>query len=232
VLHKVTLVGATIFLLAMTSTEARAKVEVTAFGGFRTATSLGEGYYENNFAEKLTIAPGGGFGLSLGVPVGPEGRSGQQGLVELSFSYQESDFRFEPEDIDDFSEEVLENFEVEDGYIILGKLQVMYLQVGGAYRFGNYSGWLPFVNGGLGATFFSAPDGEAESKSKFSLSFGGGVDRALNEKFGLKLGLKGYMTSLPADEAYWIDPWGGVWAVTDDNWLFQGELQLGLTFKL
>lgn len=230
--RKVTCIAAAIILAAITTAEAKTKLEITPFGAFRTASSLGEGYYENNIAEKLTVAPGGAFGLALGIPVGNEGRNGQQGLVELSLSFQESDFRFEPENIADFPQEVLDQFEVEDDQIILGQVQLMYLQVGGAYRFGNYSGWLPFVNGGLGATFLSATDDEAESKSKFSFSFGVGVDRALNEKFGLKLGFKSYMTSLPADEAYWIDPWGGVWAVTDDNWLFQGELQLGLTFKL
>ena len=231
-LRKGTLLGALIILLAITGAEARPKFEIQPFAGLRTATSLGEGYYENDILENLDVAPGAQFGLTFGIPVGMQGTIGQQGMIELSFSYQQSDLRFEPESMDRVPDSILGRFEVDDGRLILGDIQVMYLHAGGLYRFGDFSGWLPFVNGGFGATIFAAPDGQADSETKFSFSFGVGVARMFNETIGARLGFRGYMTSLPAEEAYWIDPWGGIWSITDDNWLFQGELSLGLVLTI
>lgn len=231
VLHKIVGIGALTILLAVTSAQAGPKFEIQPYAGMRTASSLGEGYYENNFAEKLSVAPGASFGLTLGIPVGSTGATGQQGMIELGFSYQKSDFRFQPAVMADIPQDVLDRFEVDGDQIILGNIDVGYIYVGGLYRFGDFSGWLPFVNGGLGATIVSAPDGEADSQSKLSFSLGTGVARMFSEKVGFRLGFKGYMTSLPADEGYWVDPWGGIWAVTDDNWLMQGELSLGLVFR-
>jgi len=222
---------AALIILTAAAAEAKVDVELQPYGGPRTATALGEGYYENDLADRLDVAPGVSFGLTCDFPVGGIGPTGQQAMIELSFSYQRSDLRFEPASMDKVPDVYLDRFEVKDDKLILGDIEVMYLHGGGLYRFGNYSGWLPFANFGVGATFFAAPDGGADSRTKFSFSFGAGAARMFSERLGARLGFRGYMTSLPAEEAYWRDPWGGVWSITDDNWLFQGELSLGLVVR-
>jgi hypothetical protein len=230
-LRKITGLTALIVLFSIGMAEAGKKIEIQPYGSMRMKSSFGEGWYENDLLEDLSVASGGGFGFTLGIPMGSEGPKGQLGMIELSMSYQESDLRFEPASIANVPDSILERFEQEEGELILGNLNVMYLHVGGLYRFGDFNGWLPFVNGGLGASIFSAPDSEADSKSKFSLSLGTGVARMFNDRLGARLGLKGYFTSLPAEEAYWVDHYGGVWAITDSNWLIQGELSLGLVLR-
>lgn len=228
-MHRKLIWAATITLLLTASgTQATPRVEITPFVGMRTASSFASGAYENLLAEDLDVAGGTMGGLSIVIPVGLQSSSGRLGKVELSVSYQNSDLRFEPDAIEDIPDTILARFEVKDGKLILGNLDVIYAHIGGIYQFGDYSGWRPYVNGGLGATIFSAPDADLESESKFSLSLGVGVARMFNERVGARMQFKSYFTSIPATESYWIDPWGGVWGIEDSNWLIQGEVSLGL----
>jgi opacity protein-like surface antigen len=230
--RRISVVATVIVLLAITMAQAKPKFEIQPYGSLRLKSAFGDGWYENDLLEKLSVASGGGFGFTLNVPVGIEGRKGQLGMFEFNFSYQKSDLRFEPTSLQDIPDSILNRYSVDGSEVILGNLDVMYIQIGGLYQFGNYSGWCPFVDGGLGASVFKAPDGEADTKSKFSISLGTGVTRMFSEKVGARLGFKGYFTSLPAEEAYWIDYYGNAWSITDSNWLIQGELSLGLVFAL
>jgi len=216
-------------LLAITTANARPTILAQPFAGIRFGSNFGEGYYENELLQELDIAPGAEFGFVIDVPVWAAG-VGQEWMAELTYNYQSSDLRFEPSSMDNVPPQFRDRFEVDGDKLILGEIHVSYIHIGGLYQFGDYSGWLPYVNGGIGATIFDAADGDVDSDSQFSAFVGGGVSRMFADHIGARLQLRGHLTSLPAEEAYWIDPWGGVWAVTDDNTLFQADLSLGVVF--
>ncbi len=120
----------------------------------------------------------------------------------------------------------MERFEVDGDALVLGEINVMYIHGVSTYRFGSSSGWNPHVNLGLGATVFDAPDGDLQ-ETKFSFSLGGGVTKMFNETFGGRFQLKGFFTSLPAEE-YWVDYYGNIWATSASNWFVQGEISAGI----
>ena len=216
-----------LILVAATAVEARSKLELRLFSGLRFGGSFIDGGYEDDdLLEKLDIAPGVQFGTSFYVPVGPQSLAGEGVMLELLFNYQGSDMRFEPSSLSIIPDSILSRFEVDGDKLILGEVDVMYIHGGVMYKFGSNSGWNPHVNLGIGATVFSASNGEFD-ESKFSFSFGGGVTRMFNETIGGRLQLRGYLTSLPSDD-YWVDRYGGVWEAVDNNMFFQGELSTGI----
>jgi hypothetical protein len=223
-----------IALITVTTAEARPKLEVRVGGGLRFGGSFSEGAYHRTdypgdfqddvYFEQLDIAPGKQFAVNFYVPLRPPGPNGEALKFELFVNLASSDLRFDPQS--QFPDSVSEQFEKDGDKLVLGEVDVMYVHGGVVYQFGKKAGWNPHVNLGLGATIFSATDGDME-ESKFSLSLGGGVTRMFNETIGTRLQLRGYFTSLPAEE-FWMDRYGYVWEVTDANWFFQGELSGGI----
>ena len=67
---------AALIILTAAAAEAKVDVELQPYGGLRTATALGEGYYENDLADRLDVAPGVSFGLTCDFPVGGIGPTG------------------------------------------------------------------------------------------------------------------------------------------------------------
>ena len=178
--------------------------------------------------EKLTIATRKKFGGMLHVPKGHHLPTGRAYMFELMGNFQKTDLRFKPASISGVSDSILTQFNVDGDKLILGEVNVTYIHGGVMYKFGSNSGWNPHVNFGLGATIFSASDGDL-SETKFSISLGGGVTRMFNETMGSRFQVKGYFTSIPTDD-YWVDSYGGVWASVDNNLFFQGEISGGLVF--
>lgn len=217
-----------LILIAVTAAQARSKLEINAFGGFRFGGSFHDGGYQNNYfvLEDLDIAPGAQFGASLNIPLGAPNYDGGTTLFELLFNFQGSDLRFAPPSMSALPDSITERFETDGDKLILGEVNVMYIHGGLIYRFGSNSGWYPHVNLGLGATVFKATDGDLQ-ETKFSLSLGGGVIKMFNETFGGRLQLRGYFTSLPAQE-YWLDYYGNVWETGASNLFFQGEISGGI----
>lgn len=228
--RKVMCLAAVLMLIAVTTAEARPKFEVRVGGGLRFGGSFSDGSYSyavspsDIYLEQLDVAPGTQFAVNLYVPLRGPAPNGKALKFELFFNMASSDLRFEPRS--SIPDSIASQFEQDGDKLILGEVDVSYIHGGVVYQFGSTSGWNPHVNFGLGATIFSATDGDFE-ESKFSMSFGGGVTRMFNETFGTRLQLRGYVTSLPADE-FWVDRYGWVWEVTDANWFFQGELSGGI----
>jgi hypothetical protein len=195
------------------------------FGGAFTDGAYNHPDYPDDlYLEQLDIAPGTQFAINLYAPLRGPLPNGEALKFELFFNMASSDLRFDPRS--SIPDSISSQFEKDGDKLILGGVDVMYVHGGLVYQFGKMSGWNPHVNFGLGATIFSATNGDFEEK-KFSFSVGGGVTRMFNDTFGTRLQLRGYVTSLPAEE-FWVDRYGWVWEVTDTNWFIQGELSGGI----
>jgi hypothetical protein len=217
-------------LVAAAQAEAAPRIEIRPFAGLRFGGNFSDGVYSNVILDDLDVKPGSQFGVVANVRVTPANSRGSAGFVEVLFNYQKSDLRFEPSSLGAVPDTIRSRFTEEDGKLIIDEVKVMYLHFGGLYRFGDYSGWRPYVNGGLGATIFEGTDLDA-SETEFSFSFGGGMQRMFSETIGVRLQLRGYATTIPANEIYWCDRYG-CWTYTDTNWFLQGELSAGLIVAL
>lgn len=218
-----------LLLVTATTTEAREKFEINAFSGFRFGGAFIDGYYQDNpILEQLDLAPGAQFGASFYIPIVPSTTSGGGMMFEIMFNFQRTDLRFELASNTSLPDSIISSFAVDGDKLILGEIDFKYIHGGIIYKFGDNSGWNPHVNFGLGATILSATNGEID-KSKFSFSIGGGVTRMFNETIGTRLQLRGYFTSLPAEE-YWHDDYEGLWEAMDRNYFFQGEISGGIVF--
>jgi hypothetical protein len=213
-------------LVAAAQAEAAPRIEITPFAGMRFGGNFSDGAYANAILEDLDVKPGPQYGVRVNFQLTPPHRSGSAGFLEVLFNYQKSDLRFDPPSLSAVPDTIRNRFTEEDGKLIIDEVKVMYLHFGGLYRFGDFSGWLPYVNGGLGATFFEGSD-LGEGNTEFSFSFGVGVQRMFSETIGTRVQFRGYFTTIPADEFYWCDPYA-CWAYTDTNWFVQGELSAGL----
>jgi len=94
------------------------------------------------------------------------------------------------------------------------------------YQWGEEQAHLrPYAFAGLGATFFSAPDLEGETK--LSWSFGGGLKAFFNKTVGIKLQARYNPTSLNDESAgSFCDPFGFC-----SNTLSQAEFMSGLVLR-
>ncbi len=216
-------------LVLAANLEARSKYEIGVFSGLRFGGSfIDGGYADSPILEELDIAPGMQFGGTFYFPMGAPIPDGREFMFELMINFQSSDLRFKPASISGVPDSILTQFEVDGDKLILGEVNVTYVHGGVMYKLGGNSGWNPHVNIGIGATIFSASDGDL-SESKFSISLGGGVTRMFTETIGSRFQVRGFFTSLPTDD-YWVDAFGGVWGAVDNNLFFQGEISGGLVF--
>lgn len=216
-------------LVLVADLEAQSKFEIGVFSGLRFGGSfVNAGYRNNTILEELDVASGlqfgGSFYYAMGTPY-PEERAL---MFQLLINYQNSDLRFKPASISGVPDSILSKYEVDGDKLILGEVHVTYIHGGIFYDLGSNSDWIPHVNFGLGATIFSADEGDLK-KTKFSFSFGGGLTRQFTTTIGGRLQMSGYMTPLPSD-VYWIDDNGGNFRSAEGIFFFQGEISGGLVF--
>lgn len=216
-------------LVLAANLEAQSKFEIGVFSGLRFGGSfVNAGYRNNTILEELDVASGlqfgGSFYYAMGTPY-PEERAL---MFELLINYQKSDLRFKPASISGVPDSILSIYEVDGDKLILGEVNVTYIHGGILYELGGDSDWIPHLNFGLGATIYSADEGDLK-KTKFSFSFGGGLTRQFTTTIGGRLQMSGYMTPLPSD-VYWIDDNGGNFRSAEGIFFFQGEISGGLVF--
>lgn len=216
-------------LVLVVNLEAQSKFEIRVFSGLRFGGSfVNAGYRNNTILEELDVASGLQFGGSFYYAMGTPYPEETALMFELLINYQNSDLRFKPASISGVPDSILSIYEVDGDKLILGEVNVTYIHGGIFYELGSNSGWIPHVNFGLGATIFSADDGDLK-KSKFSFSFGGGMTRQFTTTIGGRFQITGYMTPLPSD-VYWIDDNGGNFRSAEGIFFFQGEISGGLVF--
>lgn len=83
-------------------------------------------------------------------------------------------------------------------------LGVDYFHVGGSVDYGKDK-VIPYIAGGLGATYFSPEKSSFDSKYRFSISIGGGVKLMPVKNFGVRLEARGYGTWFPEETAFYCN---------------------------
>jgi opacity protein-like surface antigen len=180
-------------------------VEITPFTGFR----FGGGFEDNATGADLTVGEGKSLGLILDV------RAAHETQYELFYGVQKTELKgrglFAGEPLFD--------------------LDIHYLHIGGTYLFPGET-VRPFLSGGLGLTFL-VPDGPGlDSKTRFSLSLGGGAKIPFSKGVGLRLEGRGFLTVLPdGTEIFCVSSGGAICDVRVQGDVFvQFEMLAGITF--
>jgi hypothetical protein len=182
-------------------------VELTPFAGFR----FGGSFEEKVTGVDLDAREGAAFGLILGVQADPDSQ------YELFWAVQRT--RLETDGL--------------FGRTPLFDLDIHYLHIGGRHVVPG-EGVRPFVSGGLGLTFFIPKGGEPGSKTRFSVSLGGGVKVPFSKRVGLRLEARGFLTILPeSTEIFCVSAGGAACDVRVQGDVF-GQVQLlaGISFGL
>lgn len=78
-------------------------------------------------------------------------------------------------------------------------IDVEYLHLGGTLVVNEGLPVIPYMGGGLGITRLSPQSGGGDEDTRFSLSLAGGFKVPVNERFGVRLELRGYLTFLNSD---------------------------------
>jgi len=109
-----------------------------------------------------------------------------------------------------------------------------------AYNFGEEDAKVrPYVMFGLGATSYGAvaysragTNGETDSATKFSTTWGAGVKFMASPKVGIRVGAQWTPTYITTEgEGWWCDPYWGCYVVGDAKYANQFHLQGGIVFK-
>ena len=110
-------------------------------------------------------------------------------------------------------------------------LDVEYFHVGGR-QYWDKGRTRTFLVGTLGATHFDPEPSRLESKTRFSIGLGGGVELRATERIGFRFEGRGFATFLNSDGAIFCDSSGGcvVFVSSDLLWQFQASAGVVLNF--
>lgn len=207
------------------------RVEIRPFVGYRLGGGVHEsGYDSGGLIGDLDVKPGSQFGLMVNVPMAMLGSHDPSNhvMLEVFVALQPSTLRIDDRsDIDILA--LNSNFTQDGDKIELFDMDVSYYHVGGLYQWTD-SSWIPYVNLSLGATTFSA-DADLDTKTKFSMGFGGGVKKFFNDRFGIRSQIRGYATFLGSEEEFYCDPFG-CWSYSESVTFTQLEFSTGLVITL
>ncbi len=211
------------------------RVELRPFAGFRFGGNVNDaGYHSLSTADELfddlNVKPGSQFGLMLNLPVSLLGAYDPDNNwhLETTFAFQPSILRIK--DRTDIDIPALNpKFKQDGDQIELFDMDVTYVHVGAMHQWTNGS-WIPYLNFGLGGTIFK-PAGDLDTKTKFSMSFGGGIKKYFNDRFGIRSQLRGFLTALGSNEELYCDPFG-CWAYPEPVTFTQFEISTGLIIRL
>ena len=211
------------------------RVEIRPFVGMRFGGNVNDSGYEpvsggEELIEDLNVKPGSQFGVMLNVPLALLGAYDPDNSwqLEATFALQPSTLRIDARDDIDIPG-LNPNFTQDGDQIELFDLDVTYIHLGAMHQWTNGS-WIPYLNFGLGATIFK-PDEDLDSKNKFSLSFGGGVKKFFNDRFGFRSQLRGFVTFLGSNDQLYCDPFG-CWTYEEALNFTQFEISTGLIIRL
>jgi hypothetical protein len=196
---------AALLVLLPASARADRGIEITPFAGFR----FGGGLQEDATGADLPVGERESFGLILDIRASPDTQ------YELFYSLQRTE---------------LEGRGLFGGDPLFD-LDIHYLHVGGTYLFPGET-VRPFLSGGLGLTFL-VPDGPGlGSRTRFSLSLGGGAKIPFSKGAGLRLEGRGFLTVLPdRTEIFCVSSGEAVCDVrVQGDVLAQFELLAGISF--
>ena len=212
------------------------RFEISPFFGSRFGGNVNDMTYDwdsenDDLFEDLNVKPGSQFGLMLNLPLALLGMydPNNNWQIEATFAFQPSILRIDDQPGIDIPA-LNPNFKRDGDQIELFDMDVTYVHLGAMLQWTNGS-WIPYLNFGFGATIFK-PDGDLDTTTKFSMSLGGGVKKFFNDRFGIRLQLRGFWTFLGStNEEFYCDRFG-CWTFRDPVNFTQGEISLGLIFRL
>lgn len=135
--------------------------------------------------------------------------------VELTYLRQDTDIEFDP---------------AAGGIPLdLGGFATNYIQIGGRQEFGHGVQFRPFISGSLGIGILDPQEGNLDSSTRFSWSFGGGAKYMFGSgNAGIRTDIKLWSTPVPSGE---IGVWCGFYACVageGTDWITQGQVSGGL----
>jgi hypothetical protein len=188
----------------------RPTFEITPFAGYRTGGSFKVETAAGTSSQSVDVSDDASFGLDLGL------YRDQNGFYEFLYSQQRASL--------DSKDPLLKGVDV----------KVEYFQFGGTAFFPGESDRLfPYLSMTIGATRLSA-SGAYDTDTKFSGSVGTGLRFPFNDHFAATLGLRGYLTFIQSNTQFLCisnNGNGTCLLKSSGSTFFQGEAQLGLTFK-
>jgi len=110
-------------------------------------------------------------------------------------------------------------------------LHISYLQLGGTNYFSGEVGDGGYVVGGLGATYLDPTTSGYSDELRFSLNFGVGYQLPLGQRLALRFEGRGYFTLINSSGGMFCGN-GGCAISISGNSIFQGEVLVGLAFRL
>ena len=198
-------------LVALMSTVSLAqKIEITAFGGYRTSGSFKLAPNVLDYSN-LKIEDGFAFGLSLGY------RVSEALTLEAMWSRTNSSMSAEAQGAD--SDDVFDLSE--------DQFHLNFLFFVGQRR----TTVQPYVLLGLGATHFNPKPSDANGETRFSGSLGGGFIAMFSERAGFRLQAKWAPTYINTTSGLFVGWWGQPWIIPVNNYMSQGEFTGGIVFR-
>jgi len=176
--------------------------EVSIFGGYRAGGELENTDTGNNASFGETN--------SYGVIIGTD--YGARHVMEFLYSYQKTDLT----DTGSIPNSKLLNLDIE------------YFQLGGSQIWDGEK-TDKFFGGTLGAIHLSPNNSALSSKTRLSMSFGGGMVYKFTENIGLRLELRAYLSSL-GDSSAFCGP-NNQCVVVGDGFMTQVDANAGVRFR-
>ena len=108
-------------------------------------------------------------------------------------------------------------------------MDISYYHIGGTIFMNKNSKVEPYFNGSLGLTTFDPDESSADSLTRFSMGFGGGVRYFPIERLGLCLGARGLVTFVDSEFSSYSES-GGAHVEIESDTLWQFQIYGGLVF--
>lgn len=188
--------------LTLLSTQTFAKgTEISIFSGYRAGGELDNA----STGQSAEFEETNSYGIIIGKDYGPEH------VMEFLYSYQNADL----------------NSTSTAPITKLLNVDIEYFQVGGSQI------WVEkdidkFFGATLGAIHLNPNDSTLSSKSRFAMSFGGGLVFKLSKTIGLRLEARGYFSSFGSSETFCNN---SNCIVVGDGFMRQFDANVGLRFR-
>ena len=177
-------------------------IEITPFTGYRIAGEFNNG----SESEEISLKDNNSHGLIIAWPF-DHTRQGELLISKYSTEFSHST-----------TQEYNNN-----------SLDISYIHLGGNVPISQ--GVLPFwLNGGLGATYFSPKDSSLDDETKFSFHLGLATKLAISDRISLRINSTAYGTLFDTESTVFCQADNCAIYVSSDVW-WQAELTVGLTFK-
>jgi len=181
-------------------------IMITALGAYQWGGTL-KGYYG-----EARLLDAGSWGIAVDIPVRPDT------YVELIYTRQVTDLTYREYSSGESAQELFD-------------IAVEYYQVGGLYTV-HKDGPKPFGTMTIGATRFAPQTSAYGSEWKFSAALGLGVLVPVSERIGLRMHARLLLPFMYSGGGMWCGTGGCSIGVSGGSSIVQGDIALGIVFRL